>query len=133
MPAEARGDVDTPRVVRPLGFGELLDRAITIVVRHFGFWVVAFALHGVAKCTVVVENVNPFVAIGRAAARVVRAMLVALAGMLFGITHSAASVSLCSTIVGFFSSSLYSVLITCYYRDVRLRRDGADVLEGIAA
>jgi hypothetical protein len=114
-----------------------------------------FAIHGVAMCTVVVENVNPFVAIGRAAARVLRgtesfrAALVALAlaamlfaaslvglaigGLLFGITHVAASIALATTVVGFFSSSLYYVVITCYYRDVRLRRDGADLLEGIAA
>jgi uncharacterized membrane protein len=116
---------------------------------------IGFAVHGVAMCTVVVENVNPFVAIGRAAARVLRgteplrALLVglALAAMLtaasavglavgalaFGVTHLSASVALSTTVVAFFSSSLYYVVITCYYRDVRLRRDGADLLEGIAA
>ncbi len=134
---------------------------LAIAVSVIAFIVVAFAavvltmVYMLSFAAAVLETANPFVAIGRAFTRVFtrtefwRSALLALAlifvslalsvagliagGAAYSISHADAGLIIFSQLASLLAFAFQFVFGAMYYRDVRLRREGTDLLEIVDA
>jgi hypothetical protein len=144
----ARGAVGSPNPTALLAV--VVPLVIVVVAIALAVGSIATVIYLVADCTVIMETANPFQATGRAFARIFRgrevwrallagfALLVitylvtiiaTVVGVLVaGLVHLTGVVYVFTTVAGIVAAALQFAFVTFYYRDVRLRRDGGDIL-----
>lgn len=132
------------------GTGAILLIGLVALVIAIPLFALGYALYIVSFASVVLETPNPFVAVGRAFARIfarrefLRAMVVSFAliaitfaaalfgallgGLAFAVTKWFASYIIVVQLVNSVGIIFATAAATIYYFDVRLRREGGDLL-----
>ena len=132
------------------GIGAILLISLVALVIMIPLFALGYALGIVSFASVVLETPNPFVAIGRAFARIfarrefLRAMVVSFAliaitfatsllgaflgGLVFAVTKWFASYIIIAQLVNSVGVIFATAASTIYYFDVRLRREGGDLI-----
>jgi hypothetical protein len=128
---------------------------LVALVAFIGLFCLSIPLLAVSQATVVVETQNPFVALGRTFSRVFRGREIwralgvgaafaflslsvgggaASVGALLGaLMHTTIITTVVSALVGIAIAAIQYGFMTYYYRDVRLRREGGDLLATLPA